>query len=207
MAYSFLKALGCDGDIGTITVDLTAGKAEASSGHKILSCADGRVAIESSRYPVCFCCDPAKQEVTRAVLEVFPFNEDLNRFRLVVRNIPGIRSIPGKRVKVAWGPAASEFSAAQLERGINLAAEFLDNPFCEPFGKVQEQVAAQQLAEVALVKEQMNSLGVLGELASREQDAIERLRAVLVKRDHDFREAPAACVKPVRHVIKIEPVR
>jgi hypothetical protein len=63
------------------------------------------------------------------------------------------------------------------------------------------------LAEVALVKEQMNSLGVLGELASREQDAIERLRAVLVKRDHDFREAPAACVKPVRHVIKIEPVR
>ena len=201
MAYAFLKALRCDGDIGTITVDLTAGTAEASSGHKILSCTDGRVEVESSRYPFCFCCDPAKQNLMRAVLEFFPFNEDLNRFRLVVHGIPA------KRVKVTWGAAASEFPAAQLERGINLAAEFLDNPFCEPFGRVQQQVAAQQLAEVALVKEQMNSLGVLGELASREQDAIQRLRTVLVQRDHDFREAPAALVKPVRHVLKIEPVR
>ena len=30
MAYAFLKALGCDGDIGTIRVDLAAGKAEAT---------------------------------------------------------------------------------------------------------------------------------------------------------------------------------
>jgi hypothetical protein len=29
MAYAFLKGLGCDGDIGTITVDLAAGQAEA----------------------------------------------------------------------------------------------------------------------------------------------------------------------------------
>ena len=30
MAYAFLKALGCDGNIGTITVDLQGDKAEAS---------------------------------------------------------------------------------------------------------------------------------------------------------------------------------
>jgi lysophospholipase L1-like esterase len=200
MAYAFLKALGCDGDIGTITVDLAANTAEASEGHKVLSCADGRVEVESSRYPFCFCCEPAKQESLRAVLEFFPFNERLNRFRLVVRNVPG------KKVKLTWGSGASEFSAARLQQGVNLAAEFLDNPFCEPFCKVQEQIAAQQLAEVALVKEQMNSLGVLRELASREQDAIERLRAVLVKRDRDCREKPAALVKPVRHILKIEPL-
>ena len=39
MAYAFLKALGCDGNIGTITVDLQGGKAEATEGHKILACA------------------------------------------------------------------------------------------------------------------------------------------------------------------------
>jgi hypothetical protein len=200
MAYAFLRALGCDGNIGTITVDLAAGKAEATQGHKVLSCNDGSVAIESSRYPFCFCVDPAKAEATRAVLEFLPFNEKLNRFRLVVRGIPG------KRVKLTWGRAAAEFSAVQLTRGINLAAEFLDNPFCEPFRKVQDQVAAQQLAEVALVKEHLNSLGVLREIAAQERDAIERLTAVLVKRDRDYREAPAALVKPVRHVLKIEPL-
>ncbi len=38
MAYAFLKALGCDGNIGSITVDLKQGQAEASDGHKVLSC-------------------------------------------------------------------------------------------------------------------------------------------------------------------------
>ena len=37
MAYAFLKALGFDGNIGTITVDLAADKAEATDGHKVVS--------------------------------------------------------------------------------------------------------------------------------------------------------------------------
>ena len=37
MAYAFLKALGCDGNLGEINVDLAGGKAEASGGHKVLS--------------------------------------------------------------------------------------------------------------------------------------------------------------------------
>jgi lysophospholipase L1-like esterase len=200
MAHAFLEALGCSGDIGTITVDLAAASAEATGGHKVLSCAGGRVEIESARYPFCFCCDPAKLQAFRAALEFLPFNERLNRFNLVVRGITQ------KKMKVTWGFAASEFSSAQLEQGINLAAEFPDNPFCEPFRKVQEQVAAQQLAEVALVKEQLNSLGALREMAAKERDAIDRLTKVLVDRDRDYREAPAALVKPVRHMLKIEPL-
>ena len=35
MAYAFLKGLGCDGNIGTITVDLAANKADATDGHKV----------------------------------------------------------------------------------------------------------------------------------------------------------------------------
>ena len=201
MAYAFLKALRCDGDIGTITVDLATGKAEATDGHKVLSCAEGRVEIESSRYPFCFCCDPAKQESMRAVLEFFPFNETLNRFRLVVRGIPG------KRVKLTWGPAASEFSAAQLQQGINLAAEFLDNPFCEPFRKVQDADCRTAVGRGRVgqgANEQPGRVSRIGVPGAR--DAIERLTAVLVKRDREFREAPAALVKPVRHVLKIEPL-
>ena len=54
IAYAFLKALGCDGNVGTITVDLAGNKAEATDGHKVLSVKGGVVEIESTRYPFCF---------------------------------------------------------------------------------------------------------------------------------------------------------
>ena len=85
MAYAFLKALGCDGNIGSITVDLNQNKAEASDGHKVLSCDRGVVEIESSRYPFCFYGDPAQTGSTRGVIEFLPFNEQLNRLTLVVQ--------------------------------------------------------------------------------------------------------------------------
>ena len=40
-----------------------------------------------------------------------------------------------KRFRVTWGDASKEYPAEQLAKGINLAAEFLDNPFSEPFRK------------------------------------------------------------------------
>ena len=100
MAYAFLKALGCDGDIGTITVDLAANKAEATDGHKVLSATDGTVEVESSRYPFCFYRRPASPSATSGIIEFFPFNEDLNRFKLVVTGLPA-----GTKAKVTWGKA------------------------------------------------------------------------------------------------------
>ena len=53
MAYAFLKALGVDGEIGTLTVDFGKGKATASDGHRVVGFADGKLELESVRYPVC----------------------------------------------------------------------------------------------------------------------------------------------------------
>ena len=66
MAYAFLKALGCDGNLGEISVDLAGGKAEASGGHKVLSYDAGTVEIESTRYPFCFEGDPTQIREPRA---------------------------------------------------------------------------------------------------------------------------------------------
>src|SRR4029078_2614092 len=74
MAYAFLKALGCDGDIGKITVDLGPNKATAEHGHKVLSCSDGKVDIESSRYPFCFYGDPKSTSATTGITECVPLN-------------------------------------------------------------------------------------------------------------------------------------
>ncbi len=135
MAYAFLKALGCDGDLGQINVDLAGGKAEASGGHKVLSSDKGTVEIESTRYPFCFEGDPSKPEATRGVIEFFPFNADLNRLTLKVTGVGD------KGAKVTWGAETKQFTREQLTTGINLAAEFLDNnPFCRSHSKtVQEQ--------------------------------------------------------------------
>ena len=41
---------------------------------------------------------------------------------------------------------------ADLEQGINLAAEFLDNPFSAPFQKLSDAVAQKEAFETFLVK-------------------------------------------------------
>jgi len=200
MAYAFLKALGCDGAIGTITVDLAANKAEATDGHKVLSCQGGAVEIESSRYPFCFFGDPKLPNATAGIIEFFPFNEDLNRFTLVVKGAKAAR------LKVTWGKTAKEFDAAALEKGINLAAEFIVNPFCEPFQKVEAAIRKQQDFETPMIKEFINKFPFLRTMAPDEGEALDRMRASATRRDQALFDAAAAAVTPVKHTLQIEPL-
>ena len=198
MAYAFLMALGCDGQIGTITVSLADGKAEATEGRKVLSCDGGAVEVESSRYPFCFFGDPKATGATSGIIEFLPFNEDLNRFMLVVK---GAR---GDKVKVTWGKDSKEFAPAALEKGVNLAAEFIDNPFSEPFRKVEEKVSQQQNMELNLVKTLLHNLPAYIQFVPDEKEVFQRVADALVKKDKAAREASAAAVVPVKHTIKIE---
>ncbi len=200
MAYAFLKALGCDGNIATITVDLAAGKAEATEGHKVLSCQGGVVEIESSRYPFCFFGDPEKPNATRGIIEFLPFNEELNRFKLVVRGAQN-------RVKLTWGTTSKEIAATELANGINLAAEFPDNPFSEPFAKVESAIARKQGMEVGLIKTLIHNLPAYQRAAPDEAPAIDRIAERLVNQDRQAREAAAAAVQPIRHTIRIETLK
>ncbi len=198
MAYAFLKALGCNGDIGTITIDLTAGKATATDGHKVLSAKGGAVEIESSRYPFCFSGDPKDPRATRGIIEFFPFNDELNRLTLVVKGAKG------DTAKVTWGKATKEFARADLEKGINLAAAFLDNPFCEPFGKVERAVRAQQMYETPLIKDLIHRIPGYKRMVPDEADALDRIRKGAEKRAKALFDAAAAAVEPVRHTIRVE---
>jgi len=201
MAYAFLKAMGCPGDLGTITLDLAANQATATDGHKVLEAKDGAVDIESARYPFCFVGekDPAKPSSTRGIIEFVPFNQDLNRLRLVVTGAKA------PRLKVTWGEASKTFAPADLEKGINLAAEFLDNPFCPAFEKVEHLIRAQQNHETPMIKEFINRFPRFREMAPGEEESLERIRAAALKRDKALFDAAAAAVVPVRHTIRVEP--
>jgi hypothetical protein len=202
MAYAFLKALGCDGNVGTITVDLAANKAEGSDGHKIVAMKDGAVEIESTRYPFCFFGDPKSPDATTGTIEFFPFNQDLNRYKLVVNN-PGA----APKLKVTWGAQSKEFAAADLAKGINLAAEFLDNPFGVPFKKVEESIRQQQQYETTLVKETLRTLPQYTNMLPQHKEIADKFGQAGIDLANALNNATVASVAPVKHTIKIEAVK
>lgn len=204
MAYAFLKSLGLDGDLGTFTVDLKRNEMKASKGHELVSGKEGEFNIKSTRYPFCACVpsgaatanypacekdDPTRDNSIRSATTLIPFDQELNRLTLIARNGQS------KSYKVTWGSETKNFSVEQLEHGINLAREFPDNPFCEPFAKVDSAVAAKQAYETKQIKQ-----------AFRSAEAKADMEAVAAKTEKE-REPLVAAVKgafaPVTHTLKI----
>lgn len=199
MAYAFLKALGCDGDIGTITYDAKAGKADATAGHKILSAGEGKISIESTKYPFCFTGAPEDPNSTAGVIEFLPFNQDLNRYSLIVKNATG-------DMKITWGTTSKTFTAEQLAQGINLAAEFLNNPFSEPFKAVQGVINQQQVFETSANKTFLHSLMEWRKNFPEEEKSFQHLADITMQRQESLRVASTKAVKPVQHTISLEAV-
>jgi lysophospholipase L1-like esterase len=207
MAYAFLKGMGVSGDIGTIKVDLAAKKADASDGHVVKSFSDaGELTIESKKYPFCFLpddkspTDDSSPNSMRGIIQFCPFNEDLNRLTLIVNGVKG-------SAKITWGDASKEFTGEQLAKGINLAAEFLDNPFVENFRKVHQAVAEQQAFETPMIKTLVNGRLRYGSLPGGAETGIEKLISDATDIDTGLRNAAAKAVTPVTHTIKIEVVK
>jgi lysophospholipase L1-like esterase len=200
MAYAFLKALGLDGDLGTITLDMK-GSASAQDGHAVLSSAPGRAEIESRRYPFCSHGDYKSPSATRSILPFLRFDIELNRLTLRVKNLDS------PRATVTWGAASRPFPREGLERGINLAAEFPDNPFSDAFRKVDEAVARKQAYETAMVKEVVTHFraasGLVGGDAEA-QKALETLRARLIAKHEALHAEARAAVAAVRHTIVVK---
>ena len=202
MAYAFLKAMGCNGDIGTITVDMDSGHARATAGHKILLAMNGVIEVESSRYPFCFFGDPAKPKSTRGVIEFLPFNDELNRFILIAEIIDA-----NAECKVTWGDTARQYTGAELAKGSNLAADFLDNPFSEPFRRSEEVIAKQQAFETKLTKSLLHRIPEYLTYAPDAKEALDEVAAKLCQKDKEMAAASAASVVPVRHTIRIDITR
>jgi lysophospholipase L1-like esterase len=193
MARSFLRALGLDGDIGTFSVDLAAGRAEASAGHKVESFANHELTITSTRYP--FCDDGPTNKTTsiRAGMALVPFNQELNRLMLVVKNIGA------PRCQVIWGNATNVYSAEQLGAGVNLADDFAVNPFSEAFKKVDLAVAAKQAYETRQIKTDFHS----AEARTNFTAVVARTEAVRAP----LEAAIASAFVPVRHTLRFVPIQ
>lgn len=201
MAQAFLKALGMDGAIGTITVD--AKGATASEGHRVISSADGTIELESSRWPFCFDADPKNPGSTRSILPFTNFNEELNRLTLVVKDLSKAKA------KVTWGTQSKEFTKEQLEAGINLAAEFPTTPFDEPFMKLMEAVATKQQFETTAIKNLVTNFRLFGEDAKSDAElaaAFETVRKKVGEKHAAHHASARKRIQPVKHTVKVEPM-
>ncbi|TWT85250.1 hypothetical protein Pla123a_00570 [Posidoniimonas polymericola] len=192
MAYAFLKAMGLDGQIGVLEIDLAGNTAHASDGHTITPLAPGRFRVTSTRYPFCATGDPDDDNSIHSGMTLVPFDEELNRLTLKVSGGAA------EQYRVTWGDSTAEFTAEQLAKGVNLAAEFIDNPFCEAFFRVDNAVEVKQAFETEQVKRVFH-----GERGRQDFD-----RAV---RETEAERAPLAAavanaMQPVEHEIRLEPL-
>jgi lysophospholipase L1-like esterase len=199
MAYAFLKAMGIDGKIGAITIDFK-GKASTSEGHKIVGEESGKVELESTRYPFCFSGDDKSSAGTRSILPYVAFNLDLNRLTLVVKNLDGAKAT------VAWGAASKSFSKEALEKGINLASEFLENPFVEPFRKVESMIGAKQAFETGMIKSMINQFPRFVDSMGKDKTveaSMEALRRQMFETHEKMDASVRSVLLPVKHAITV----
>ena len=91
-----------------------------------------------------------------------------------------------------------------MKQGINLAAEFLDNPFSEPFLQVEAQIRKQQDYETPLVKNLIHSTPEYKRMIPDEATALDKIVESGIRRDKALIAESSAAVKPVRHTLVIE---
>jgi hypothetical protein len=200
MARAFLKALGLDGEIGTITID--AKGATASKGHEVISTADGTVELASRRWPFCFDPDSKNPDSTRSILPFTDFNQELNRLTLVVKDLKT------PKAKVTWGNETKGFSKEQLEAGINLVSEFSTTPFDESFRKLMDAVAVKQQFETSAIKSLVTHFRMLAADAEKDAElaaAFELIRKRVAAKHAEYHASARKRIQPVKHTVKVEP--
>ncbi len=189
IAHEVLRALNCDGAIGTINVNMS-GAATASAGHTVVSFSNGTVTLDSTRYPFCSNYDNSTAaDRMGTILPYLPFSQNLNRFVLVVSNLGAANA------NVTWGGATKTFTSAELSAGVNLADKFEKTPFDAAFAKIMGLIEKKQIKERDMIK-------AAGDATAAVKGWTDADVAARNSMDADVRNSITA----VRHAITIVPV-
>jgi hypothetical protein len=133
--------------LGSIEVDLAHGAASAKDGQAVSRQADGSYRLRSERLPFTYDAgDVAKDSTLAAGIALSDFHARFNRLTLKATGAKAAQ------VKVTWGEQSKTFAAADLARGINLAAEFPQGPTKPAFDKIWKAVGDKQAYETKQIK-------------------------------------------------------
>jgi hypothetical protein len=122
-------------------------------------------------------------------MNLVPFNQELNRFVLIATG--------GAAAKytITWGTESRIYTKEQLATGVNLADDFMINPFSDAFKKVDDAVSAKQAYETKQIKNEFHGKAGKADIEKTATET-EAVRAPLAA-------AIAATMVPVQHVIQV----
>ena len=114
---AILQAMGLDGDIGTLTVDLGAQMPPPPPPpvSTVENFKDNTLTVVSTKYPFCANGETNSDQYIRSGATLVPFFQDLSRFQLVVlreRNRPAQYNY-----HVIWGDATNTYTSARNSPG------------------------------------------------------------------------------------------
>jgi hypothetical protein len=148
--------------------------------------------ITSTRYPFCDAGETNKDSSIRAGMTLSPFNRELNRLMLVVKNTGA------PRCKIIWGSSERVYRAEELAAGINLADDFAVNPFSDAFKRVDEAVAVKQKYDTTQIRVVLHGAeGRANWEAAFARSETERA---------GLAEIIAKAFVPVQHTLRIQPI-
>ena len=131
-------------------------------------------------------------------MTLVPFNQELNRFMLTVKHATA------DKYRVNWGQQSRVFTAEELAKGVNLAAEFDDNPFASRFAMIDGAVDGKQGFETREIKNLFRPAGdkptmeQITEQTDKEVKDAERERTAL-------EEAIRVAYAPVTYTLTVTP--
>lgn len=199
-----LDGFALDGNVAELTMDAKSGKATASDGHAVIACEVGKATFESMRYPFCFRPNPKTfGEDIAAALPYVDFQEKHNRFILKVTGLDAAEA------KVCWTDVAGKsvtnvFTRAALEKGVNLADAFRDNPFVGPFYAYFDAALDKECFEVDMTCTVIPFAGYVKEVTGKdEKDRFSQLWADLFKEQERRMAELKKLHMPVRHTITL----
>lgn len=207
IAWALLKKLGVSGKIADIRMDMKGTGSTVSEGHTVKSEKPGVLTITSTRYPYCLGRRQTKKSGdpndVYAILELLPFQQELNQFMLTVTGLSAPRAL------VTWGSFKKEFSKEQLEAGINLAAEFEENPFQSAFSAAAQTVQTKINFDTMLLHNFKRDQTLAQNLKISEKGA-EAFQTVIneMQKLHDgYEEKILAQTVPVTHTITVQDLK
>jgi hypothetical protein len=100
------------------------------------------------------------------------------------------------------------FTREQLEKGINLAAEFSRTPFDEPFAALSAAVADKQAYETMMIKQLVTDFQKIPDIGTdaEAQAAVSVLNDRLMRRWKQLEAKVRERLVPVKHSITIAPL-
>ena len=184
IAGAILKALGCDGDIGGVTVDFTANQAQGKFSTKVTGYNDWTVSAEQVRTLLYYSGFGTSDPLYPTAMAQTTFNHDLNRFTLTVKNLPS------PRAKIYWGQDSwHDYTAEELAKGVNLSTNMV-GPTVKKFSNMLSDLYGHE------------SNGRVAAQAIKDPNTPK----VSAQPDNDYKKAIADAATPIEFTIKIVPL-